>query len=77
MSATDAPAPSTSTPPAGTPRWVWILIFALSAIIVGGTAGLLAHSGGASVPGSILTGGGAFAGTLGLLLATAHFAAGK
>ena len=67
---------STRTPPtpsAKIPRMVWILIFILIAIIVGETAGLLSYAGGASVPGAILTGGGAFAGALGLLLALGHF----
>ena len=71
---------STGTPPspsASTPRTMWILIFTLIAIIVGGTAGLLSHAGGTTVPGAILTGGGAFAGTLGLLLAVAHYATGE
>jgi hypothetical protein len=46
----------------------------LAAGIVSGIAGLLSHASGSNVPASILTGGGAFAGTLGLLLAIAHYA---
>ena len=63
-------------PPTGTPRAVWILVFTLTAVIVGGTAGLLAHASGTPAPAAILTGGTAFAGTLGLLLAVAHYATG-
>jgi hypothetical protein len=44
------------------------------AAVVSGVAGLLAHAAGNNVPGAILTGGGAFAGALGLLLAVAHYA---
>ncbi len=75
-SPTGSPAPASPRPPAGIPRIGWILVFSLTAIIFGGTAGLLAHAGGALVPGAILTGGAAFAGTLGLLLAVAHYAGG-
>jgi hypothetical protein len=35
---------------------------------------VLSHAAGNNVPGAILTGGGAFAGALGLLLAVAHYA---
>lgn len=56
-----------------TPRAVWIALIMLTAVIVGGVAGLLAHADGTSVPGAILTGGGSFAGTVVLLLAIAHF----
>jgi hypothetical protein len=44
------------------------------AAVVSGAAGLLSHAAGNNVPGAILTGGGAFAGALGLLLAVAHYA---
>ncbi|MFF5233760.1 hypothetical protein [Dactylosporangium sp. NPDC000521] len=44
------------------------------ACIVGGVAGLLAHAGGSNVPNAILTGGGAFAGTMALQLGIGHFA---
>jgi hypothetical protein len=42
--------------------------------IVGGLAGVLSHAAGNNVPGAVLTGGGAFAGTVGLFLAIAHYA---
>jgi hypothetical protein len=66
----------TSTTPnrPGVPRWRWVLMMLLAAGIVSGIAGLLSHASGSNVPASILTGGGAFAGTLGLLLAIAHYA---
>jgi hypothetical protein len=41
----------------------------LVAGIIGVAAGLLSHAAGDKVPSSVLTGGGAFAGTVGLLLA--------
>lgn len=59
--------------PPSTPRWVWVVLMLLSAALVAVIAGLLAHAGGASVPNAILTGGAAFAGTIGLLLGLAHF----
>jgi hypothetical protein len=46
----------------------------IAAAIVSAVAGLLSHAAGNNVPGAILTGGGAFAGALGLLLAVAHYA---
>jgi len=69
-----SPASSTvSAGAGGTPAWVWALVILLIATIVGGAAGLLAHASGQGVPDSILTGGAAFAGTVVLLLALAHF----
>ncbi|HEY0000743.1 MAG TPA: hypothetical protein VGB74_09840 [Actinoplanes sp.] len=62
---------------AGVPRWARVLLILLTAGIISGVAGLLSHAAGNNVPGAILTGGGAFAGTVGLLLAIAHYAAGK
>ncbi|WP_433789216.1 hypothetical protein [Actinoplanes sp. CA-252034] len=53
---------------------MWVALILLAACIIGGIAGLLAHAGGSNVPASILTGGGAFAGAVGLLLAIAHYA---
>jgi hypothetical protein len=50
-----------------------VLLFVVS-LAVSGVAGLLSHAAGNNVPGAILTGGGAFAGALGLLLAVAHYA---
>lgn len=62
----------TVSPPAS--RLAWLLVMILTAGIVSGLAGLLAHSGGSNLPGSVLTGGAAFAGTIGLLLGVAHWA---
>ena len=58
------------------PRWVWVALMGLAAFIVAGAAGLLAYAGGANIPAAILTGGGAFAGAMLLLLAVAHYASG-
>lgn len=41
--------------------------------MVSGGAGMLSHAAGNNVPGAILSGGAAFAGTVGLLLAIAHY----
>ncbi len=64
-----APATDSGT----TSRGVWLLVMLLAAGIVSGLAGVLSHAAGNNVPGSVLTGGGAFAGTVGLLLAIAHY----
>lgn len=82
MTASLTPPPSTpqsptSQLPASTPRWVWALLIVLTATVVGGTAGLLAYAGGASVPNAILAGGGAFATAVGIQLAFAHFLGGR
>ncbi|MEV6847525.1 hypothetical protein [Actinoplanes sp. NPDC051411] len=47
---------------------------ALTAGLVSVLAGVLSHAAGNNVPGAVLTGGAAFAGTVGLLLAVAHYA---
>jgi hypothetical protein len=62
-----------ATDPSTTSRWVWLLVMMLSAGIVSGLAGVLSHAAGNNVPSSVLTGVGAFAGTVGLLLAIAHY----
>jgi len=62
-----------SPAPSGTPRWVWVLVMLLTAALVAVIAGLLAFAGGAVVPTAVLTGGGAFAGTIAVLLGLAHF----
>ncbi|MEV4703939.1 hypothetical protein [Actinoplanes sp. NPDC049316] len=49
----------------------------LIAANISGIAGLLSHAAGNNIPAAILTGGGAFAGTVGLLLAIAHYAGAK
>ena len=81
MSVTRNPSSRTPNPPApsppSTPRWVWVIVMLLTAGIAGGISSLLSHAAGNNVPAAILTGGGAFAGTVGLLLAIAHFACGK
>jgi hypothetical protein len=64
-------------PPVATPRWVWLILILVSALLVAGTAGLLAHVGGNSIPTAVLTAGAAFAGTVLLLLAVAYFLEGK
>lgn len=60
-----------SPPPS---RWTWLLVMVLAAGIVSGLAGLLSHAAGSNLPGAVLTGGAAFAGTIGLLLGVAHWA---
>jgi hypothetical protein len=50
-----------------------LALLLLAATLVSGVAGVLSHAAGNNVAGAILTGGGAFAGTLGLLLAVAHY----
>lgn len=60
------------TPPSS--RWAWLLVMVLAAGIVSGLAGLLSHAAGSNVPGAVLTGGAAFAGTIGVLLGVAHWA---
>jgi hypothetical protein len=54
-------------------RAVWLALILLTAALVATAAGFLAHAGGANIPSAILTGGGAFAGAVALLLALAHF----
>lgn len=55
-------------------RWAWLLAMVLAAGIVSGLAGLLSEAAGSNLPGAVLTGGAAFAGTIGLLLGVAHWA---
>ena len=64
----------TPAPPASTTRPLWLALFLLTATLTGGCAGLLSYASGTNLPTAILTGGSAFAGTLILLLAVAHFA---
>jgi hypothetical protein len=59
--------------PRGPLRAVWAAIILLAAVPVGSAAGLLSVVGGVSVPLAILTGAGAFGGTVALLLALAQF----
>ncbi|PRY32906.1 hypothetical protein [Pseudosporangium ferrugineum] len=67
---------SGKTPTVSSPssRWAWLLLMVLTAGVVSGVAGLLSRAGGSNVPGAVLTGGAAFAGTVGLLLGVAHWA---
>lgn len=60
-----------------TVRGLWLAIATLTAVIVGATAGLLAWAGGLNPPTAILTGGGAFAGTVLLILTAMRFTAGE
>ncbi|GHJ11254.1 hypothetical protein TPA0907_56210 [Micromonospora humidisoli] len=66
------------TPPSSprAPRWMWLLLMLLFAGIIGGVAGLLSYASDDNIPAAILTGGGAFAGALALLLAIAHYTSG-
>jgi hypothetical protein len=74
---TQTPAPiPTPAPAASTPRAVWIAIMLLTATLVAVAAGFLAYAGGARIPTAVLTGGGAFAGTVALLLALLTYATG-
>ena len=66
-----------AVPPPQTPRSVWIALVLIVATLVGAGAGLLAHAGGANIPTAVLTGGGAFAGTILLLLALLNYALGR
>jgi heme A synthase len=54
-------------------RAVWTAIILLTAVLVSFAAGLLSVVGGIPVPLAIITAGGAFGGTIVLLLALAHF----
>jgi hypothetical protein len=49
-----------------------ILLMLVAAGIISLAAGLLSHASGNNLPDAILTGGGAFAGTVGLFLTIAH-----
>jgi hypothetical protein len=69
---------NTSPPtPAPTPRSIWIALILIAGVIIGAAAGLLSSASGASVPSAVLTGGGAFAGSVLLMLALLSFATGK
>jgi hypothetical protein len=68
----------TPTPPGTGPstRNLTLILILITAAFVAAVAGLLAYAGGALVPTAILTGGGAYAGTVALGLAIAHYASG-
>jgi hypothetical protein len=63
-----------ASPGAGAPRRPSITFMLLVAAAVAAVAGLLSHAAGNNVPGAVLTGGAAFGGAFGLLLAVAHYA---
>lgn len=69
-----APGPPSIDPAV---RGLGLAIATLTAALVGATAGLLAWAGGLNPPTAILTGGGAFAGTLLLVLAAVRFTTGQ
>ena len=71
MTERSANSPTTSPPSS---RWAWLLVMVLTAGMISGLAGLLSRSAGNNLPGAVLTGGAAFAGTVGLLLGIAHWA---
>jgi hypothetical protein len=54
-------------------RALWLAIMLLAASILGTSGGLLSWLGGMNTPNAILAGAGAFAGTLLLGIAVAHF----
>jgi hypothetical protein len=57
-------------------RGLWLAITVLIAILVGASGGLLAWAGGMNPPTAILTGGGAFTGTVLLVLTMLRFVTG-
>jgi hypothetical protein len=59
-----------------TVRGLWLAITVLAAVLVGSAGGLLAWVGGMNPPTAILTGGGAFAGTVLLVLTMFRFTTG-
>jgi len=74
---TQTPAPTpVAAPPPPTSRAVWIAIILITATLIAAVAGLLAHAGGAKIPTAVLTSGGAFAGTVALLLTLVRYATG-
>lgn len=54
-------------------RSLWLAVVALAAVFVAVAAGLLSLANGAAPPGAALTGGGAFAATLLLVMAVIRF----
>lgn len=66
----------TSSPTTAASRTVWAAIIVIVAILVGAATGMLSAGGGVPVSLSVIAGGGAFGGTIGLLLTVANFLAG-
>jgi predicted branched-subunit amino acid permease len=58
-------------------RAMWTAIILISSVIVALIAGLFARAAGVSLPGAVLTGGSAFAGSVAVTLALWHFATGR
>lgn len=56
-----------------TVRGLWVAITLLTAALTGGAAGVLAWLGGVNPPSAILTAGGAFGGTVILVLTVVRF----
>jgi anti-sigma factor RsiW len=69
--------PQQSTRPTTKPRRTLVLHILPTSAVVSGAASWLSLAAGSNVPAAVLTGGGAFAGTVGLLLAVAHYTAGN
>lgn len=68
--------PPTIPPPPQLPRWVWMALIALLALIISIGAAILDYANGATLPAAVLKGGAAFAGSSGLLLAVVVFVVG-
>jgi hypothetical protein len=66
-----------SRPPSGRRRFIWICLILIIAVIVGASAGLLVFATGAHIALAVLAGGGAFAGSVKLLLDLMNFWFGK
>jgi hypothetical protein len=66
------------TPPLtdSTTRGLWLAITVLTASLVGAGGALLAWAGGMNPPTALLTGGGAFMGTVLLVIKVLHFVTG-
>jgi hypothetical protein len=68
--------PPPRTGPTPKPRRTLVLHILPASVVTSGLAGWLSLAAGSNVPAAVLTGGGAFAGTVGVLLAVAHYTAG-
>jgi hypothetical protein len=74
MSDRRSPGPIPADPdPSGGLLVLRVLVIVLTAVIIGGIAGLLSWADDAGIPRAILTAGGGFAGTTALLLGLAHY----
>jgi hypothetical protein len=58
-------------------RIIWLFLIMFMGLFVAGVAGVLAYLGGATPPNATAAAGGAFAGTVALLFAVAHFLRGN